>query len=189
MTIKEIALKKIIPYHRNPRKNDATIPPLMESIKQFGFNQPLVLDEKLCIIVGHARYKAAKALGMEKVPCIIKTDLPPEKVAAYRLADNSVQGFTKWDNDDLMIELREIQLSTDMQAFFSDMNVADAISKSLGGATEPITAADVAENQGKKDVQFSAGGSKPDLVTFICPHCMKSYQVDKKDLPAGTGGK
>ena len=88
MKIVEMDLDSIKPYENNPRHNEEAIDKVANSIKEFGFQQPLVLDENNIIIVGHTRYEASKKLGLKTVPCVIASDLSEEKVKAYRLADN-----------------------------------------------------------------------------------------------------
>lgn len=90
MNVQEIKLKDIKPYGKNPRKNDDAVPYVAESIKQFGFKVPIVIDKNNVIVAGHTRYKAAKKLGFKSVPCIIADDLTDEQIKAFRLADNKV---------------------------------------------------------------------------------------------------
>ena len=94
----EIIYKKINeinPYEKNPRKNKEAVNYVAESIKEFGFKVPIIVDKDLTIVAGHTRYKAAKKLGMKEIPCIIADDLTPEQVKAFRLADNKVVEIAK----------------------------------------------------------------------------------------------
>lgn len=77
MNVQEIKLKDIKPYGKNPRKNDDAVPYVAESIKQFGFKVPIVIDKNNVIVAGHTRYKAAKKLGFKSVPCIIQCVVKP----------------------------------------------------------------------------------------------------------------
>jgi DNA modification methylase len=99
----------IQPYEANPRINDDAVDAVAASLKEFGFRQPIVIDADGVIIVGHTRWKAAKKLGLAKVPVHIATDLPPEKVKAYRIADNQTATLAEWDMDLLPIELKDLQ--------------------------------------------------------------------------------
>lgn len=103
-----LEIEKIKPYERNPRKNQ-DIDKVASSIKEFGFQQPIVLDKKNIIIVGHTRFLAAKKLGMKKVPCVIANKLTEAQAKAYRIADNRVAEESKWDNEKLSLELIELQ--------------------------------------------------------------------------------
>ena len=104
--IKNIPLKDIKPYSNNPRKKQ-NITKVVNSIKEFGFQQPIVVDKKNIIIVGHSRYEAGKELGLDKVPVII-ADLSPVKAKAYRIADNRINQDSEWDFSKLTLEFKEI---------------------------------------------------------------------------------
>ena len=108
MQITERRLSDIKPYEKNPRRNDAAVEYVAESLRQFGWKQPIVIDKNGVIIAGHTRYKAALSLGMETAPCLIADDLTPEQVKAYRLADNKVGEIAEWDMDLLAIELDDL---------------------------------------------------------------------------------
>src|SRR5574344_443284 len=120
----EIIIKKISeikPYEKNPRKNDAAVEFVMNSIKEFGFKVPIVIDKDGVIVAGHTRYKASKKLKLTEVPCIIADDLTPEQIKAYRLADNRVAEKSEWDIDLLSGELDDI-LNIDMAQFDFDLS-------------------------------------------------------------------
>lgn len=108
----EIIVKKLADlkqYLKNPRKNDAGVKYLANSIKEFGFKVPIVIDKDNVIVCGHTRYKAAKQLKLKEVPCIMADDLTEEQVKAFRLADNQVAGLATWDNellDECLVELK-----------------------------------------------------------------------------------
>lgn len=109
-------LREIKPYERNPRKNEESIDRVAESIREFGFKQPIVIDKEGVIVCGHTRYMASKALKLDKVPCVVADDLSDEQIRAYRLADNKVAESSQWDYDLLDAELDEI-LTIDMTDF------------------------------------------------------------------------
>lgn len=108
MEIIEQDIEKLIPYEHNPRINDQAVDELAESIRQFGFKNPIVVDKDNIIINGHTRLKACKRLGITRVPTIIATDLTPEQVKAFRLADNKVAENSKRDKSLLKLELEEL---------------------------------------------------------------------------------
>lgn len=103
-------------YEKNPRKNDKAVECVANSIKEFGFKNPCIIDRDNVLICGHTRYKAAKRLGIEKVPCITADDLSEEQIKAFRLADNKVAELADWDFELLDNELNEI-LDIDMTDF------------------------------------------------------------------------
>lgn len=119
MEIVSKKINEIKPYERNPRKNDEAVQYVANSIKEFGFKVPIVIDKNGIIVAGHTRFKAAKELGLKEVPCIIADDLTDEQVKAFRLADNKVSEFAKWDNKLLDFELFDIDMDMSDFGFIS----------------------------------------------------------------------
>ena len=119
MKVKDMEISKLKPYANNPRKNEAAVTPVAESIKAFGFKVPVVIDKAGVIVAGHTRLEAAKRLGMDKVPCVVADDLTEEQVKAFRLADNKVSEFSVWDAEKLAEELADIS-TFDMKEFGFD---------------------------------------------------------------------
>ena len=118
------SLHELIPYEKNARKNDKAVPLVAKSIEQFGFKVPIVIARNNVIVCGHTRYKAAHALGIEEVPCIIADDLTDQQIKAYRLADNKVAEVSKWDKGILSLEMNEI-FDFDMSDF--GFEIADPV--------------------------------------------------------------
>lgn len=111
MDVKNVPIVEIVPYAKNAKKHDKRqIDNVAESIRQYGFVQPVVIDRDGVIVIGHCRVLAAKKLGMETVPCVCVDDLTPEQVNALRLVDNKTNE-SDWDMDLLSMELPEIDLS------------------------------------------------------------------------------
>lgn len=119
MNIEEVNIDTIRPYWRNPRKNDNAVEPVKESIRNYGYNQPIVVDDDNVIIVGHTRYKALRELGYKNI-AIVKLELDDEKAKQYRIADNKTNEKAEWDEDLLLYELREVEGLEDMKIFFDD---------------------------------------------------------------------
>lgn len=115
-------IDEVIPYEKNPRKNDEAVKYVAESIKEFGFKVPIIIDSNNVIIAGHTRLKASKKLGYKEVPCIIADDLTPEQIKAFRLADNKVSEMAEWDLDLLNEELENI-IDINMEDFGFDLNL------------------------------------------------------------------
>lgn len=111
MRIEYLKPSEIIPYENNPRNNDEAVEYVANSIKEFGFKVPIVIDANNVIVTGHTRHKASEMLGLEKVPCIRADDLTEEQIKAFRLADNKVSEIATWDVDMLRSELEEISMS------------------------------------------------------------------------------
>lgn len=119
MKVIETPIESIKPYENNPRKISAeAIEKVMASIKEFGFQQPIVVDKDMVIIVGHTRLLASQKLGLDKVPVIVADNLTDEQARAYRLADNKTGEFSQWDDKLLSFELQELEcLNFDMEPF------------------------------------------------------------------------
>jgi ParB-like chromosome segregation protein Spo0J len=118
MKVQEIALDRIIPYARNPRRG-AAVDKVASSLKEFGWRQPIVVDPEYVIIAGHTRYEAAKRLGLKVAPVHVAEGLTKAQVKAYRIADNRVQE-AEWDMDLLKLELedlKELELDLELTGF------------------------------------------------------------------------
>lgn len=157
----EIIAKKLgdlIPYENNPRINDEAVKYVAESIKQFGWKVPMVIDGNNVIVSGHTRYKAAQELGIEEVPCIIADDLTEEQIKAFRLADNKVGEIAQWDMGKLELELEELDFDMGDFGFIelADLDVDDFFEEA-----EPK---EEAEPEEEKEIQ--------------CPHCGMFFKVD-----------
>ena len=155
-------LDEITPYENNPRDNDQAVDAVASSIKEFGFKVPIVIDAQGVIVAGHTRHKAAKKLGLEKVPCIVADDLSDEQIRAFRLADNKTAELADWNEDLLAQELAEIE-DIDMTLFgFGDEEsaLADALEDN------PYTMA-------TNVPQYEPTGAKPSLSQL--------YDADKTD--------
>lgn len=111
MKVVQKNITEITPYENNPRINEGAVEAVAESIRRFGFRQPIVVDEDGVIICGHTRHKAAQLLELAHVPVHVATDLSPEQIRAYRIADNKTGELASWDMDLLPIEIAELQES------------------------------------------------------------------------------
>lgn len=109
VNIENLKIEEVIPYEKNPRKNDKAVKYVAESIKQFGFKVPIIIDKDNIIVCGHTRLKAAKKLKLKEVPCIRADDLTEEQIKAFRLADNKVSEKAEWDFNLLAEELADLK--------------------------------------------------------------------------------
>lgn len=121
MKIQYLRPNELHPYEKNPRKNGKAVKYVAESIKNFGFKVPLVIDKNNVIVTGHTRLKAAIELGLDTVPCIVADDLNEAQIKAFRLADNKVSEQADWDLKMLSEELEEL-LDFDLDFDMSDFN-------------------------------------------------------------------
>ena len=109
MNIFNIDIDKIIPYINNPRNNEEAIDKVASSIQEFGFKVPIIIDENNVVVTGHTRLLASKKLGLKTVPCVVANDLSEAQIKAFRIADNKVSEYSKWDEELLNIELEQLQ--------------------------------------------------------------------------------
>lgn len=112
-------VKDLIPYENNPRNNDGAVDYVANSIKEFGFKVPVVVDKDNVVVAGHTRLKACEKLGIDEVPCIVADDLTEDQIKAFRIADNKVSEYSTWDNEKLAEELSDIMM--DMGQFGDDL--------------------------------------------------------------------
>lgn len=118
MQVQDYRLEELKPYEKNPRNNDKAVQYVAESIRNFGFKVPIIIDKDNVIVCGHTRYKAAKQLNLETVPCIMADDLTDEQIKAFRLADNKTGEMAEWDFEFLAQELESLKAEDfDMQGF------------------------------------------------------------------------
>ena len=154
MQIKEFKTDSLIAYANNPRINAGAVDAVAESIREFGFKVPIVIDKDNVIIAGHTRISAAQKLGLETVPCIVADDLAPEQVKAFRLADNKTGELAYWDFELLEKELADLDF--DMSAFGFDINSDD------------VNIDDFFEDAEQKE-------KEPKKIQ--CPHCGEWFEV------------
>ena len=103
-----ISVNDLVPYENNPRHNEDAVQYVKNSIAEFGFRVPIVIDKENVIVCGHTRYKAALELDMDTVPCIVADDLTEQQVNAFRLVDNKTQELAEWDWERIEQELESI---------------------------------------------------------------------------------
>lgn len=158
MEIKMVSVADIIPYENNPRKNADAVQYVKNSIEQFGFKIPMVLDAENVIVCGHTRFLAAQELGMTEVPCTYADDLTEEQIKAFRLADNKTAEMSVWDFERLTLELEELP-DIDMAEFgFNNLQVGDL---------------DVNDSDFISDTEITKSKTKK----IKCPHCGEEFEV------------
>ena len=158
MKIKEIEISCINEYENNPRNNEKAVEAVAESIKQFGFKVPIVVDKYNVVVCGHTRLKAAKKLGLAEVPCVYADDLTEQQIKAYRIADNKVSELASWDNITLAQELEEIT-DLDMQEFGVMPDIGEDID------VDKFFTPDASGEDSKKKK------------TITCPHCGEEIEI------------
>jgi len=156
MEIINMKIGDLIPYENNPRKNDEAVEYVANSIREFGFKVPIVVDKDNVIVAGHTRLKAAQLLGLEEVPVVVADDLTPERIKAFRLADNKVSDFAIWDNKLLLEELEDIGSDIftgfDLGGVFDDVLDEDD-NKPIEENTSGVTYEIVARSKDRKKIE------------------------------------
>lgn len=136
MDIVELPIKDIKPYENNPRDNTKAVDKVVESIRAYGWQQPIVVDKNNVIIVGHTRYQAAKKMKLKKVPVKVAKNLTEEQVKGYRISDNKTSDYSIWDNKKLLKELEELE----KKAVYTGFDTSDYFEDILDETdNEPIT--------------------------------------------------
>ena len=169
MEVKLVSIDDVRPYESNPRVNEQAVEAVAASLREFGFRQPIVVDDHGVIIVGHTRWKAAKKLKLAKVPVHVARDLSPEQIKAYRIADNQTATLAEWNYELLPIELKDLQAADynlDLLGFD-----AEELAKLLGGGVKDgLTEPD--EIPAPPDEPITKPGDLWLLGAYVkCPHC------------------
>lgn len=197
----EIITKKINeikPYKNNPRKNDDAVEYVANSIREFGFRNPVIIDKNNIIVAGHTRVKAAERLGIEEIPCIMADDLTDEQIKAFRLADNKVGEIAEWDFEMLDLELLDIDMDmTDFGFEFEEeeeeTEIVEDEAPEVDEDAEPITKlGDIwqlgrhrlmcGDSTDKATVELLMDGKKADMVMTDPP-----YGINAEKMTMGTG--
>lgn len=156
--VEYLALNDIKPYENNPRFNDNAVKYVANSIKEFGFKVPIIIDQNNVIVAGHTRLKAAEKLNLEKVPCIRASNLNAEQIKAFRIAENKVSEFSDWDMKKLEVELEDINFD---MSNFGIIDIGDIDEFGLSDRIIP------------KDSNF-VEEEKPQR-SITCPYCHKEF--------------
>ena len=185
MNIKTVNLDLVKPYWRNPRKNESAVSAVMESIKKYGMNVPIVVDKNYVILTGHTRYKAMRALGMTEAPVVV-ADISEKKAKQFRIADNKAHEVSEWDVDTLKSEIQDLMgegSTTGLEEVFGSADwremlditslLPDADSDSEGDS-HGVQKSDVDDQRHMIDGEWG--------MKVICPHCLEDNILRKSDL-------
>lgn len=170
---KSVNIDAVIPYWRNPRiVSEESIGAVAESIKLYGYQQPIVVDESNVIIAGHTRYAAARKLGITKIEVMVAEGLSEQQVKQLRLIDNRAGEFTRWDFNKLVTELEGLDMST-AEKFFPEIAVEE-------GWTLTAKVVEDADD----DTWLREASSD---VEFVCPECFHNWfkHVTREDVLSG----
>lgn len=181
MNIQNLRLDRLVPYWRNPRKNDVAVEKVKKSIEEYGYVQPIVVDNKLTIIAGHTRYRALKELGYEEVPVII-ADMPEKKAKEYRIIDNRTSEYATW-TPDLALELKEFSDPAFLDIFFPDVKLDPDFAQATALRAEQ-SIEEIAADLERRYQQASEDREREPKLTIPCPHCAEEITFLRKDLLA-----
>jgi hypothetical protein len=188
--IETVPIEAIRPYWRNPRKNEAAIPAVKASIERYGLNQPLVVDAKGVIVVGHTRYRALVELGVKEVP-VVRPKLTRRQASEYRVADNASGEIATWDRDSLIPELREFESAGDMQVFFPSEDLTSLLRDTAGtGASYTPVTSEQMDRVIDRQQSAMADLTRPKLdaqIKLACPGCGDEFFVDRATLDTHPG--
>lgn len=163
LCIKYVSISMIKPYKNNPRKNERAVSKVAESIKAFGFNVPILIDENNEIIAGHTRLLAAEKLEMNEVPCIVVKGLTQEQRARYRLIDNKTNELASWDYELLMEELEDLEGIEEI-----DMSVFEFFTKK---DNEHVKTAEKLDSNLDDGVEIDLSDFEDEAFENECPYC------------------
>ncbi|QNJ55892.1 ParB-like nuclease domain protein [Microbacterium phage Rasputia] len=174
METKVLQVKDLVPYWRNPRRiSDEAVNAVMDSIREYGYQQPIVVDTENVIIMGHTRHAAVRRLGVTEIPVLVASNLTPKQVKELRTIDNRTSEFTRWDFEKLMSELEGVD-SALMQAFFPEVLGVPEPEVDDDGLSMVIDAATPLPQEAKS-------------AEFICPTCFHQWAmpVTREDIFSG----
>jgi len=164
MLVEQIAIEKLIPYANNARTHsDKQVAQIAASIREFGFNNPVLIDEQSSIIAGHGRVLAARKLELDSIPCIRLNHLSDTQRRAYMIADNKIAMNAGWDEELLALEL------TELTEFGVNMDLTGFTVDEIVSLKQPNFEAATEEDQGQLD--------QLDPKWVACPNCGKEFDL------------
>lgn len=178
MEIISKSINELKQYENNPRRNDSSVEYVANSIKEFGFRVPILIDRKNVIISGHTRLKAALKLGMENVPCIVADDMTEEQIKAFRIADNKAGESSEWNFFKLSAEMAELE-NMDMTDFGFDENELASI---MGLANDLAENADVYFNDDEEPAETQEKPTSTGVYTPVYEPTVGNTEVTAEDV-------
>lgn len=174
-------IDQIVPYWRNPRRvTEEAVNAVAESIKRYGYQQPIVVDEKNVIIIGHTRYAAMRRMKRPRVQVVVATGMSESKVKQLRVIDNRAGEFASWEIDQLMSELRDLDAEL-MMGFFPEASILDGIAEPT---LEELQAVEAIAETKRQDYQAEVAKN----TEFVCPSCFHEWQMDVDKSVVLAGG-
>jgi hypothetical protein len=179
INIQSVSIDQVIPYWRNPRKNDLAIEKVKASIQEFGYQAPIVVDTEMTIIAGHTRYRALKELGYTEVMVVV-SELSGKKAKEYRIIDNRTSEYATWSAE-LALELKEFADPDFREIFFPDVQLDPDFVKIKAG-TEQETIEQIANKLEHQFEKASEDRNNQPRIEVPCPNCYETITIWKSDV-------
>tara|TARA_Y100000033_G_scaffold11549_1_gene10735 strand:+ start:1846 stop:2445 length:600 start_codon:yes stop_codon:yes gene_type:complete len=191
---RELLTQDLSVYAKNARVHpEAQIQSLASAIERFGFTQPIIVNDKLTILAGHARFEAARRIGLEQIPCRVVSGLSAAEQKAYVIADNKISEESSWDYDMLLEEISSIHgldLDDDLNRLLDFSGFIPETDSETGYKPETnpsqgvglnVTGETIDREQQKLSGQYT-DKAQQNLVSVVCPHCDESFTIDRDNL-------
>lgn len=191
---RELPIQDLSVYAKNARVHpEAQIQSLASAIERFGFTQPIIVNDKLTILAGHARFEAARRIGLEQIPCRVVSGLSAAEQKAYVIADNKISEESSWDYDMLLEEISSIHgldLDDDLNRLLDFSGFIPETESETGYKPETnpsqgvglnVTGETIDREQQKLSGQYT-DKAQQNLVSVVCPHCDESFTIDRDNL-------
>ena len=191
---RELLTQDLSVYAKNARVHpEAQIQSLASAIQRFGFTQPIIVNDKLTILAGHARFEAARRIGLEQIPCRVVSGLSAAEQKAYVIADNKISEESSWDYDMLLDEISSIHgldldddlnRLLDFSGFIPDTDGETGYKPETNpsqGVGLNVTGATIDREQQKLSGQYT-DKAQQNLVSVVCPHCDESFTINSDNL-------
>ena len=179
LVVQKVSIERLIPYWRNPRKNDLAVEKVKASIQEFGYQAPIIVDNNMTIVAGHTRYRALKELGYTEVDVVI-TDLPAKKAKEFRIIDNRTSEYATWSAD-LTLELKEFTSPEFLDIFFPDVKL-DPDFQQMANPNTQDNIDQIAADLEKQFEKASESRQGEPHISIPCPNCLETITLLKKDL-------
>lgn len=174
-----VSIEALIPYWRNPRKNELAVSKVKASIQEFGYQTPIIVDKEMTIIAGHTRYRALKELGYTEIPVIV-AEMTAKKAKEFRIIDNRTSEYASWSNE-LALELKEFSNPDFRELFFPDIQLdPDFVKIEKGKEQETID--EISAKLEKQFEQASEDRANTPRLEIPCPNCLETVTIWKHDL-------
>lgn len=177
--IQIVQVEKLVPYWRNPRNIEPAVEKVMESIKAYGYQVPIIVDKKMTIISGHARYNALKRLGVTEAAVIV-SDMTVKQAKEFRIVDNRTAEYATW-TEDLKLELKEFTKPEMLDIFFPTIK----LETNFIDAEPSVTQGRIDQVQQDLERAYSPevrNGNAEPMIELPCPNCLEIIKVAVKDI-------